>query len=167
MGARAARSLNILRWVSLGLPLVVGFTISAAVMTHANRAWYEQLEKPEHAMPPQWVFALAWGVSYFVIGVCFYVLMTHCAVGTPCYVAITLMVAQLLLNFAWMPTFFAGRRPQGGAALIVAMLVVSVANVYTLACVEPLAGVLLIPYIGWLSYALYLNWDIASKEMLP
>lgn len=69
----------------------------------------------------------------------------------------TLYSTSLLLNFAWMPTFFSFRKPVLALADI-SLLWLDVAfttkRFYDL---DTRAGYLMLPYLAWLSYATYIN----------
>jgi len=69
----------------------------------------------------------------------------------------TLYTTQLVLNLAWMPLFFGARWPAAALVDIVALT----GNVGCLVCVwkqwDPFAAWLMVPYLGWLGFAAYLN----------
>jgi benzodiazapine receptor len=74
--------------------------------------------------------------------------------------ALWLFGAQLALNFAWSPLFFGLRSPGAGLVAIGALWLALAAAVFAFWRVERVAGVLLLPYWAWVSYAAALNWAI-------
>jgi tryptophan-rich sensory protein len=74
--------------------------------------------------------------------------------------ALGLFAAQLALNFAWSLIFF-GQHRLGAALLEIAVLwLVILAAIVAFWRVRPAAGALLLPYLGWVSFAAYLNAGI-------
>ena len=69
-------------------------------------------------------------------------------------------VAQLLLNFAWSPIFFAAHDIKAAGAVIVAMLIIAALALGKFWRLRPLAGALMIPYLGWLMFAAALTAEI-------
>lgn len=71
-----------------------------------------------------------------------------------------------------MPLFFGLKRPIEATVDIVALLGVTGYLTYVWGQVDEVSGWLLVPYLGWLSFATYLcagagylnGWDFASKE---
>ena len=66
----------------------------------------------------------------------------------------------MLLNFAWSPVFFGMHQVRVALFIIVAILAISVAVAILFARIRPVAALLLIPYIAWLSFASILNYQI-------
>lgn len=79
--------------------------------------------------------------------------------------AIGLFLAQLALNAAWSPVFFALHRPVK-ALVIIALLAISIASTIAFALkAQRTAGWLLVPYLGWVSYATTLNAGIVALTL--
>ena len=74
--------------------------------------------------------------------------------------ALTLFLVQLALNALWSWLFFAWHR--GGLAFtdIVVLWLFIAATIVSFWRVRPLAGVLLIPYLLWVSFAAVLNYSV-------
>jgi translocator protein len=70
---------------------------------------------------------------------------------------LTVFSLQLVLNFAWSPLFFGAH--QTGLALIdiVAMWLSIIGTIFLAKRINSTSAYLLIPYLGWTSYATYLN----------
>jgi tryptophan-rich sensory protein len=76
--------------------------------------------------------------------------------------ALKLFFGQLALNFAWSPLFFAAHDITLAKLVIIAIAVMSAATAVLFYRLKPAAGVLLIPYICWLTFATTLNARIET-----
>jgi tryptophan-rich sensory protein len=72
--------------------------------------------------------------------------------------------AQLGLNAAWSPTFFAAKRPGTALGIITALLPTLGRYVKYAREVDRLAARLMVPYLAWTGFATYLNGAIVSKN---
>lgn len=81
--------------------------------------------------------------------------------------ALSIYIAQLVLNSIWSPLFFSGYPIWGTAALWAAMGVITALIVMILVTIRMfwpisrIAAGLLIPYLAWVVYASTLNFYIA------
>ena len=71
--------------------------------------------------------------------------------------ALALFAAQLLLNALWMPVAFGAHALVWALIVIVALWLVLAATLAAFWRIDRLAGALLVPYLAWVSYAVYLN----------
>ena len=71
--------------------------------------------------------------------------------------ALALFAAQLLLNALWMPVAFGAHALAWALLVIVALWLVLAATLAAFWRIDRFAGVLLVPYLAWVSYAVYLN----------
>lgn len=145
--------------------LFAGATIAAAATgarsSSARSPWYRSLAKPPWQPPPA-AFAPVWTALYAL----------GAASGWRSWRsprparrrALALWGLQLALNAAWSPLFFGLRRPR--AALVDAALLVPAVGAYALAArrADPLAAVLVLPYLGWSAFALALNAEIVRRN---
>jgi len=150
--ARAAARLLL----ALALPLGVGGA-SGAVTRDAIGGWYATLAKPSF-QPPSWVFGPVWSVLYVLMGVALFLVWRADRHGRDR--AVALWATQLALNAAWSLIFF-GRRAIGPALAEILVLWVAVAaTVVAFHRQDRTAGRLLVPYLGWVSFATLLNASI-------
>ncbi|MDO6413514.1 TspO/MBR family protein [Sphingomonas sp. BIUV-7] len=125
----------------------------------AGNAWFDALAKPGF-MPPGWAFPVAWTTLYLMIGTAFgLILETRHPLRSR---AILLFVAQLLLNYAWSPVFFALHQPLRALAIIVLMVILTALTALDFHRIRPLAAWLLLPYLAWLIFAATLNGAIVA-----
>ncbi len=116
-----------------------------------GNAWFDVLAKPD-AMPPGWVFGAAWTLLYVLLGIAL-ALAWAAPPSSARSTGLGLFFAQLALNFAWSPIFFAWHQVGLALGTILAMFALSVGAAAAFARVRPLAAWLMLPYLGWLCFA--------------
>jgi len=121
--------------------------------------WYTTLRKPAFT-PPNWVFAPVWITLFALMGVAAFLVWRKGLRNSQPRRAMTVFAVQLALNVLWSAAFFGLKSPLAGLILIVILwLAILVTIVYFLR-VSRAAGLLLIPYIVWVSAATALNASI-------
>ena len=154
--------MGFLRWLTVLVPgiLLLGVLSGEAGMSGPDSQWFANLVKPDYAPPPA-AFTMVWVVLYIVMGGAL-ALVVAARGARWRTAAILAFLGQLLLNLAWSPLFFAAHRISG------ALLLLGVLDLAVLAClvlflrVRSLAGLLLLPYLGWLLFATLLNWQFLT-----
>ena len=163
MGELASREqlrMSYLRWAVVSVPLTVflGFLSGKLANSGYGNRWFNALARPD-IVPPGWVFGLVWTILYVMLGLA--VAMILDARGARARArALGLFAAQLALNLAWSPTFFAAHQVSIALWMIVAILILAIATTFAFAQVRKVAAWLLVPYLVWLSFATILNWQI-------
>jgi len=76
--------------------------------------------------------------------------------------ALVVFLVQLVLNALWSVLFFSLRSPLAGLVDIVALWLAIVATIVLFFRISTAAGMLLLPYIGWVTFAAVLNAAILS-----
>lgn len=120
--------------------------------------WFSSLMKPPF-MPPAWAFPVAWTTLYTLMGVAVAMILAV-PPSSERRIALTLFWAQLALNYAWSPIFFAAHDVKLGEAVILVMLVVALAASVLFRRIRTIAGLLMLPYLLWLCFAFALNSSI-------
>ncbi|MBA2935758.1 tryptophan-rich sensory protein [Sphingomonas sp. CGMCC 1.13654] len=144
--------------VTVPLILFLGILSGALAGSGFGNPWFASLAKPA-AMPPGWVFPVAWTLLYILIG--FALAMIVWARGASGRgIAIGLFLVQFALNLAWSPVFFAGHKIGAAFAIILLMIVVTIAAILSFARIRSRAALLMLPYLVWLCFAAYLNHAI-------
>jgi tryptophan-rich sensory protein len=144
-------------WLALAVFLVVVLGVGFFIGTQSSPgAWFEGLDKPWFN-PPAWVFAPVWTVIYILIAVAGWRIWTIEA-RSP---AMMVWFAQMLLNWAWSPTFFGAQQLWLSLAVILALWVLIVAFIVVARKYDSFAVLLFVPYLAWVSFASVLNWSIA------
>lgn len=150
--------LSLLRWVVVCVPLVVllGSLSGSIAGASADSLWFTLLDKPAF-MPPIWLFAVMWTALYAIMGYAAALILNargaHRRAG-----AIWLFIIQLGLNLAWAPLFFGAHQIGWSLVLIGGIFVAALLTTLAFWRIRRAAGMLLIPYLLWLSFAGVLNW---------
>jgi tryptophan-rich sensory protein len=76
--------------------------------------------------------------------------------------ALAAFLVQLMLNALWSLLFFGLRSPLAGFIEIVLLWLAILATVVLFFRVSTAAGFLLLPYIGWVTFAAALNYAILA-----
>jgi tryptophan-rich sensory protein len=144
--------------VSVGAPLVIG-GLSGIATARAVTDWYPTLRKPAFN-PPSWLFGPVWTALYVLMGIALYIVWRYGWDRPEVRWAIALFAVQLVLNGLWSVLFF-GMRAPGLAFLEITVLWLAItATVVAFWKTAPIAGVLMIPYLAWVSFAAVLNGSI-------
>ncbi|MGW2131874.1 TspO/MBR family protein [Streptomyces coelicoflavus] len=146
-------------WPTLLLLLAVCYAVAALgglAAADAGRT-YGELTKPSWA-PPGWLFGPVWTVLYGTIAAAAWLVLRRGKAGSA--VAMGWWSAQLALNLAWTPLFFAADA-YGLAFVDICLLLVALATtVITFGRRRRAAAVLLVPYAAWVTFAAALNLSI-------
>jgi benzodiazapine receptor len=140
-----------------------GFAAACAMAASTGVAfppgeWYGQLVKPTWR-PPNWIFAPAWTILYISIAVSGWLVwrdLGFVAAAVP----LAVFAVQLALNAAWTPIFFGLHRPDLAFIEIVLLWSSIVATIALFYPVNAGAAWLLVPYLGWVTFAAALNLSI-------
>lgn len=118
-------------------------------------AWYESLQKPGFT-PPNWAFPVAWTTIYLLLAWAGYRLTL--IPGSE--IVLALWAAQIALNTLWTPVFFGAHRI-AVAMVVLALLWAVVATMVVMSLqLDIVTGLILLPYLAWLSVAAALNFYI-------
>ena len=120
--------------------------------------WYDHLVKPAFN-PPAWVFAPVWTPLDLVMGIAAWLVWQKRGLARVAP-ARAPFLAQLALNAAWSWLFF-GLHHLGWALVDLAALWLAIgATLLAFWAHRPLAGLLLVPYLLWVSFAALLNFQL-------
>lgn len=120
--------------------------------------WYQMLQKPSWT-PPDAIFPIIWPVLYVLMGVAAWQIWKRES-SRLTQSAFIWFYVQLILNALWSWLFF-GKHMIGAALIEIILLWIAVGVVVILFFKKnQTAGLLLIPYLLWISFALALNGSI-------
>lgn len=148
---------------TIGLVVLLAVCLGAAALGSAATVpriddWYAALDKPSWT-PPSWVFGPVWTVLYIAMAVAAWLVWrqreSH-AVRVP----LLLFAVQLALNMAWSWLFFGLMSPALGFADIVLLWIAIAATMAAFWQRSRVAGLLLVPYLAWVTFAAALNYSI-------
>jgi tryptophan-rich sensory protein len=137
--------------------------IAAIGGTTMPNGWYEGLDKPGFT-PPDWVSGPVWTVLYALMAVAAWLVwreFPHKNVVAP----LVVFGVQLVLNALWSWLFFQWHLLGWAFAELVVLWLFILASVILFWRVRTLAGVLLLPYLAWVTYAGALNAAIWRMNM--
>jgi len=144
--------------LGLAFWVVLTFSVAALASQFEPGEWYTNIAKPTWT-PPGWLFGPVWGILYFSMSVSAWLVWRRrhkTAVSRP----LTFYFAQLATNGMWSWLFF-GRQWTGLALIDLFALVILVAiTVVTFLRVSKTAGLMLLPYLLWITFAAALNFQI-------
>ena len=75
-------------------------------------------------------------------------------------VSILIFAVQLMLNLLWSIVFFSYHALFGSFIVIMLLWLAILANIIAFSIISRTAGLLLVPYIVWVSIASYLNYSV-------
>jgi tryptophan-rich sensory protein len=123
--------------------------------------WYAALEKPSFT-PPSWIFAPVWLSLYTLMGISAFLVWRKGLSNPKVARALGVFLIQLILNALWSFLFFGLQSPLAGMIDIFFLLGVIILTAALFYRISNVAGILLIPYILWASFATVLNVAIYS-----
>ena len=145
-------------WMGLAFWLVASFVPAWIGSWFQPGEWYAGLTKPA-LTPPGWVFGPVWTLLYAMMGVAVWLVWKQGGSGAAAG-ALTLFFLQLGLNTMWSYLFFGLKNPGLALLNIVALWLAILATLIAFSRHSRLAGNLLLPYLLWVSFALYLNLQV-------
>lgn len=117
--------------------------------------WYAGLNRAPWT-PPGWAFPLVWTSLYILMALA----AARVAVLPGAGMALALFALQIALNTLWTPVFFGAHRIGAGLAIIGALWLAVAMMLVAFWRLDRLAGVMIAPYLGWLTIAASLNFWI-------
>ena len=142
-------------WIGLGFWLAVTFAAAWIGSRFQPEEWYFGLTRPA-LTPPAWVFGPVWTLLYTMMGVAAWMVWKREGYAAAAS-ALWLFLLQLVLNALWSYLFFGLKNPSLALVDIVALWLAILATLIAFFRHYRLAGQLLLPYILWVSFAIYLN----------
>jgi len=124
------------------------------------KAYFAELIKPDWA-PPAWLFAPVWTTLFLCMGIAAALVWRK---GGWAVAAVRrgliLFVVQLVFNAMWSWIFFGNRQPGWAMLEIIVLWALILATLLAFWRVQRVAGMLLVPYLLWVSFAAVLNFSI-------
>lgn len=158
--------------ISILIPLAVGAL--SAFLTRDSMMAFGALEKPPLS-PPGWLFPVVWTILYILMGVASYLAL----VAEPSFsndgslpgrvpasgegskdAALRAYAAQLIFNFGWSLIFFNMERYLLAFFWLVILWILILITTVLFYQRSRLAGLLMLPYLAWVTFAGYLNLGI-------
>lgn len=143
--------------ISIGVTLGVGLLGSR--FTIPNLDWYNQLLKPSFAPPYSW-FAPVWTILYLLLGISTYLVWKEGTGRKDVQRALITFLLQLVFNILWSIVFFGMQSVLGGLLIILILWVLIMMMVKAYYRLLPVAGIMNLPYLLWVTFAMMLNFAI-------
>lgn len=147
----------------LGLLVWLGMTFIAAAIGAAgsmNAApFYQALNLPSFA-PPSSVFGPVWSVLYLFMGIAAWLVWRERGSFAAASTALSLYLIQLVVNALWSWAFFNWSNGLLSFVIIISLLILIVLTLIQFWRIKQLAGILLLPYLAWVSFASVLNYTV-------
>lgn len=121
--------------------------------------WYTFLQKPSFA-PPNWIFAPVWTTLFTLMAIAAYLVWLKGLENPLVRQALVVFLIQLVLNTLWSFLFFGMRSPLYGLLEIFVLWAMILVTILRFLRVSRTAGLLLIPYLLWVSFACSLTLGI-------
>lgn len=141
----------------LGLCFVVS-AVGGMVTATSVGTWYQALVRPPFN-PPDWVFAPVWSALYLLMALAAWRVWKIASLAGARR-ELGIFAIQLALNLGWSVVFFGLRLPGWAFGEMIVLFAAIVATLILFWRRDRLAGVLIVPYVAWVGFALYLNGAI-------
>ena len=145
-------------FVSLIICQLAG-VIGSLFTTPAIPTWYATLVKPTFN-PPNWVFAPVWTTLFLLMGISAFLVWRKGTGNPQVNLALRFFIIQLVLNSIWSVLFFGLKSPILGFVEIILLWTFILLTILYFFKISRMAGILLLPYILWVSFAAVLNFSI-------
>lgn len=142
--------------ISIAIPVVTGL-IASWFTSRSVDTWFTTLNRPSIA-PPNWVFGPVWTLLYVLMGISLYIIWRRTE-SIQKEKALFIFGLQLACNFLWSFFFFYMRKPSFALVDIIVLWVLIVVMIVRFYRLSPTAGLLNIPYLLWVSFAMALNYQ--------
>jgi tryptophan-rich sensory protein len=136
---------------------VVGGLVTASSVD----TWYATLTKPSFN-PPDWIFSPVWITLYGLMGIALFLVYKKGLDAEGFKVAFVLFLVQLIGNVLWSVLFFGLKLPFIAFLEIVVLWVLILLTMIKFMKISRPAGLLLVPYLLWVSFASVLNFFLWS-----
>ena len=120
--------------------------------------WYATLNRPVIA-PPNWIFGPVWTLLYISMGIAAAMIWQKGISNKAVQVAILIFLIQLILNGLWSFLFFGWHWLLLAFVEIIIMWAFILLTIIKFYALSPVAGLILIPYLLWVSFASVLNFS--------
>lgn len=144
--------------ISIIICLAAGF-IGSIFTNRQIPTWYAALEKPSFS-PPNWLFGPVWTALFILMGISLFLVWRNGLSQPSVKIALIIFIVQLLLNILWSFLFFTLRSPLTSFIEIILLWILILITILVFYPISKTAGILLLPYILWVSFASILNFSI-------
>lgn len=147
-----------------GAALITAATLGALALgawlsPGSNDPWYANLDKAP-LNPPDIAFAIIWPVLFALMLAGALMVLNDAGNFKRASAAMGLYFTMLAANVCWSLFFFGFRDPAVALGVLAALWLLIVTMMLRFAIHSPRAAMLQLPYLGWVSFAAYLNFHV-------
>lgn len=148
-------------WGALIISIIIaeGIGYLSAAFSMTSPSYYKELARPSFA-PPAWIFGPVWIILYLLMAIAAYRVWMYRNTKKGVYRALFYYFLQLLLNFLWSIIFFRYRLIAIAFFEIIILLIFIIITTVKFFKIDKISGLLMIPYILWVSFASILNYSL-------
>lgn len=146
--------LGLIGWLAV---VFIAAGTGAAASIQADQ-FYSQLRQPDWA-PPASVFGPVWTALFLLMGLAAWLVWRNGGFRSASS-ALTLFLIQLALNALWSWLFFGWQFGALAMADLVLLWVLIIATMVAFWRISSLAGLALVPYLLWVTFAGALNYSV-------
>ena len=139
------------------LPLGVGAL--SAFLSRGGMANFDSVEQSPLTPPPV-VFVVVWTLLYLMMGLSSYLVLTSGAPAPRIDAAMRTYGVSLVINFFWSIFFFGLGAYLFSFVWLVLLWISILYNIAAFYRISRPAGLLLVPYFLWVSFAAYLSFSV-------
>jgi len=150
---------KIIRLVAAILACQIAGGIGSVFTAPSIATWYASIQKPAFT-PPNWVFAPVWITLFLLMGISLYLVWERGLGKKEVRFAVSAFGIQLALNVIWSVLFFGLKNPFFAFVEIIFLWIAILVNIVLFYRISKWAGLLLIPYIIWVTLASALNYGV-------
>lgn len=121
--------------------------------------WYDDLDKPRWT-PPGILFPIVWTTLYLAMS--FAAMRVGMIEGSQ--QALALWAVQIALNTLWSPVFFGLKRMRAALIILAFLWLAVAATTLSFLRIDLLAGLLMAPYLLWVTIAGALNLSVLQRN---
>ena len=128
----------------------------SGILSIGGMRLFNETQQNAPLTPPGWIFPVVWSILYALMGIgaCIVDEKRKENAGEHC---LNLFVAQLIVNFFWPLIFFNAQAFLGALIWLVLLWILVLIMIVCYSKISKTAAWLQVPYLVWLSFAIYLN----------
>lgn len=153
---KIARSFKIILFIVAAEVLGASGSI---VTAPAIGEWYSNLVKSPFN-PPAWVFGPAWTILFALMGISVYLIYEKGLKNRKVREALNVFIIQFAFNIAWSFIFFGSKLPRFALYEIIVLWFLILLTIVKFYQISKTAGLILLPYLFWVSFAIILNYSV-------
>lgn len=149
---KSKQALGLLGWLAISFAAAA---VGGVASANAGE-FYQALARPAWA-PPGWLFGPVWSGLYLLMGMAAWLVWRKQGFHGA-GIALLLFLIQLAVNALWTWLFFVWYQGALAFVEIIILWALILATIVAFWRVRPLAGILLLPYLAWVTFAAALTY---------